>query len=202
MWWGGWSPHHFSLHHSWCLETSILRHLHTRIRESILLSNHYSRIIGQSPYQSRVQAVASRCVYKPSVIQLFVWVFVCVCLVAFIYHCIAVVSLWGHTPFPSTIAWNILFILLFVLLFIFLFVLLFILLFVLLFVLSFALLFVLYFIWKLISGWSDHSNIYISKRKKKSAKECFTFYFQYSESLDRRRQLDSLTVTEQKNIIR
>ncbi len=83
LWWGGWSPHHFSLHHSLCLETSILRHLHTTIRESILLSNHYNRIIGQSPYQSRVQTVASRCVYKPSIIQLFVWVFIYMCLVAF-----------------------------------------------------------------------------------------------------------------------
>ncbi len=89
MWWGGWSPHHFSLYHSLCLETSILRHLYTRIRESMLLSNHYSRIIGQSSYQSRVQAVASRCTYKPLVIQLFVWVFICVCLVAFYLslHC-------------------------------------------------------------------------------------------------------------------
>ncbi len=83
MWWGGWSPHHFSLHHSLCLETSILRHLHTRIRESISLSSRLSRAIGQSPYQSRVLTVTSRCVYKPSVVQLFVWVFVCVCLVAF-----------------------------------------------------------------------------------------------------------------------
>ena len=32
------------------------------------------------------------------------------------------------------------------------------------FVFSFVLLFVLYFIWKLTSGWSDHSNIYISKK--------------------------------------
>ncbi len=69
-----------------------------------------------------------------------------------------------------------------------------------LFILSFVLPFVLYFVWKLISGWSDHSNIYISKNF--FAKEYFTFYIQHSESLDRRRQLDSLTVTEQKNIIR
>src|SRR6266545_1060084 len=71
VWWGGWSPHHFSLHYSLCLETSILRHLHTRIRESILsisLSSRLSTAIGQSPYQSRVLAVTSRCVYKPSVV--------------------------------------------------------------------------------------------------------------------------------------
>src|SRR6266516_7986472 len=86
MWWGGWSRHHFSLHYSLCLETSILRHLHTRIRESILnisLSSRLSRAIGQSPYQSRVLAVISRCVYRPSIVQLLIWVFVCVYLVAF-----------------------------------------------------------------------------------------------------------------------
>jgi len=52
LWWGGWSPHYFSLHHSLCLETSRLRHLYTRIRESILsisLSSRLSRAIGQSP---------------------------------------------------------------------------------------------------------------------------------------------------------
>src|SRR6266536_3148797 len=92
LWWGGWSPHYFSLHHSLCLETSILRHLHTRIRESILLSSYYSRVTGQSPYQSRVLAVTSRCVYSPSVIQLFIWGFVCVVWLLSIYHCIAVVS--------------------------------------------------------------------------------------------------------------
>src|SRR6266536_4671686 len=86
LWWGGWSRHHFSLHYSLCLEISILRHLHTRIRESILsisLSSRFSRVIGQSPYQSRVLAVTSMCVYRPSVVQFLVWVFVCVCLVAF-----------------------------------------------------------------------------------------------------------------------
>src|SRR6266498_4371044 len=75
VWWGGWSPHHFSLHHSLCLEISILRHLHTRIRESILsisLSSRLSRAIRQSPYQSRVLAVTSRCVYRPSVVQLLI----------------------------------------------------------------------------------------------------------------------------------
>src|SRR6266536_2499913 len=86
LWWGGWSPHHFSLHYSLCLETSILRHLHTRIRESILsisLNSRLSRAIGQSPYQSRVLAVTSRCVYRPSVVQLLIWVFIYVCLLAF-----------------------------------------------------------------------------------------------------------------------
>src|SRR6266498_5606476 len=81
MWWGGWSPHHFSFPYSLCLGMSILRDLHTRIRESILsisLSSRLSRAIGQSPYQSRVLAVISRCVYMPSVVQLLVWVFVCV----------------------------------------------------------------------------------------------------------------------------
>src|SRR6266536_5218089 len=92
MWWGGWSPHHLALHHSLCLETSILRHPHTRIRESILsisLSSRLSRVIGQSLYQSRVLVVISRCVYRPSVVQLFIWVFVCVCLVVFylLLHC-------------------------------------------------------------------------------------------------------------------
>src|SRR6266511_2850274 len=85
---------------------SILRHLHTRIRESILsisLSSRLSRAIGQSPYQSRVLAVTSRCVYRPSVVQLLVWVFVCVCLVAFYLslHC-SRVSLRAHPlPFHS-----------------------------------------------------------------------------------------------------
>src|SRR6266536_476648 len=86
LWWGGWSPHHFSLHYSLCLDMSILRHLHTKIRESILsifLSSRLSRAIGQSSYQSRVLGVTSRCVYRPSVVQLLVWVFVCVCLVTF-----------------------------------------------------------------------------------------------------------------------
>src|SRR6266536_5508497 len=80
LWWGGWSPHHFSLHYSLCLDMSILRHLYTRIRESILsisLSSRLSRAIGQSSYQSRVLAVTSRCVYRPSVVQLLFWVFVC-----------------------------------------------------------------------------------------------------------------------------
>src|SRR6266498_312607 len=82
---------------------SILRHLHTRIRESISsisLSSRLSRAIGQSPYQSRVLAVTSRCVYRPSVVQLLVWVFGCVCLVAFYLslHC-SRVSLRAH-PIP------------------------------------------------------------------------------------------------------
>src|SRR6266511_2972266 len=82
---------------------SIFRHLYTRIRESILsisLSSRLSRAIGQSPYQSRVLAVTSRCVYRPSVAQLLVWVFVCVCLVAFYLslHC-SRVSLRAH-PLP------------------------------------------------------------------------------------------------------
>src|SRR6266498_2574795 len=70
MWWGGWSPHHFSFPYSLCLGMSILRHLHTRIRESILsisLSSRLSRAIGQSPYQSRILIVINRCVYRPSV---------------------------------------------------------------------------------------------------------------------------------------
>ncbi len=86
VWWGGWSRHHFSWHHSLCLKTRILRHLYTRIRESILsisLSSRLSRVIEQSPYQSRVLAVISRCVYKPSIVQLLVWVFIYMCLVAF-----------------------------------------------------------------------------------------------------------------------
>src|SRR6266536_1632710 len=86
MCWGGWSPHHLSLHYSLCLEISILRHLYTRIRESILsisLSSRLSRVIEQSPYQSRVLAVISRCVYKPSIVQLLVWVFIYMCLIAF-----------------------------------------------------------------------------------------------------------------------
>src|SRR6266536_932664 len=103
LWWCGWSRHQFSLHHSLCLETSILRDLHTRIRESILsisLSSRLSRAIGQLPYQSRVLAVTSRCVYRPSVVQLFV----CVCLVAFYLslHC-SRVSLRAHPlPFHNT----------------------------------------------------------------------------------------------------
>ncbi len=107
MWWGGWSRHHFSLHYSLCLEISRLRHLHTRIRESILsisLSSRLSRAIGQSPYQPRVLAVTSRCVYRPSVVQLLVWVSVCVCLVAFYLslHC-SRVSLRAHPlPFHSS----------------------------------------------------------------------------------------------------
>src|SRR6266536_3022559 len=88
------------INHSLCLETSILRHLHTRIRESILsisLSSRLSRAIGQSPYQSRVLAVISRCVYRPSVVQLLVWVLVCVYLVTFYLslHC-SRVSLRAH----------------------------------------------------------------------------------------------------------
>jgi len=107
MWWGGWSPHHFSLHHSLCLETSILRHLHTRIRENILsisLSSRLSRAIGQSPYQSRVLAVTSRCVYRSSVVQLLVWMLVCVCLIAFylLLHC-SRVSLRAY-PLPFHIS--------------------------------------------------------------------------------------------------
>src|SRR6266498_4485334 len=103
VWWGGWSPHHFSLYHSLYLETSILRHLHTRIRESILsisLNNRLSRAIGQSPYQSRVLAVTSRCVYRPSVVQLLIWVFIYVCLITFYLslHC-SRVSLRAH-PIP------------------------------------------------------------------------------------------------------
>src|SRR6266498_4509426 len=81
LWWGGWSRHHFSLHYSLCLGMSILRHLHTRIRESILsisLNSRLSRAIGQSPYQSRVLTITSRCVYRPSVVQLLVWIFMCV----------------------------------------------------------------------------------------------------------------------------
>ncbi len=79
---------------------SIFKHLHIRIRESILsisLSSRLSRVIGQSPYQSRVLAVTSRCVYRPSVVQLLVWVFMCVCLVAFYLslHC-SRVSLRAH----------------------------------------------------------------------------------------------------------
>src|SRR6266536_5932218 len=103
LWWGGWSRHHFSLHYSLCLEISILRHLHTRIRESILsisLSSRLSRAIGQSPYQSRVLAVTSRCVHRPSIVQLLIWVFICVCLVAFYLslYC-SRVSLRAH-PLP------------------------------------------------------------------------------------------------------
>ncbi len=44
----------------------------------------------------------------------------------------------------------------------------------------------------------DDLIILTSTYQKNSAKEYFTFYFQYSESLDRRRQLDSLTVIGQK----
>src|SRR6266536_2251355 len=71
VWWGGWWPHHFSFPYSLCLGMSIVRHLHTRIRESILsisLSSRLSRAIGQSPYQSRVLVVTSRCVYRLSVV--------------------------------------------------------------------------------------------------------------------------------------
>src|SRR6266536_6283336 len=103
MWWGGWSPHHFSLYYSLCLDISILRHLHTRIRESIL-SSRLSRVIGQSPYQSRVLAVISRCVYRPSIVQLLIWVFVCIYLVAFylsLYY--SRVSLRAH-PLPFHIS--------------------------------------------------------------------------------------------------
>src|SRR6266498_3327958 len=106
MWWGGWSRHHFSLHHSLCLDRGRRRYLYTRIQESILsisLNNRLSRAIGQSSYQSRVLAVTSRCVYRPSVVQLLVWVFVCVCLVAFYLslHC-SRVSLRAHPlPFHS-----------------------------------------------------------------------------------------------------
>src|SRR6266536_534355 len=104
MWWGGWSSHHISLHYSLCLDMSILRHLHTRIRESILsisLSSRLSRAIGQSPYQSRVLAVTSRCVYMPSVVQLRVWVFVCLVAFYLSLHC-SRVSSRAH-PLPSTI---------------------------------------------------------------------------------------------------
>src|SRR6266511_2062571 len=81
MWWGGWSPHHFSFHYYLCLGMSILRHLHTRIRESILsisLSNRLSRAIGQSPYQSRILIVTSRCVYRLLVSVACLGVYVCV----------------------------------------------------------------------------------------------------------------------------
>src|SRR6266498_4482184 len=82
------------------------RDLHTRIQEGILsisLSSRLSRTIGQSPYQSRVLAMTSRCVYRPSVVQLFIWVFVYICLVAFYLslHCNRV-SLRAHPlPFHS-----------------------------------------------------------------------------------------------------
>src|SRR6266536_4161564 len=79
LWWGGWSSHHFSLYYFLYLEISILRHLYIRIRESILsisLSSRLRRAIGQSPYQSRILAVISRYVYRPSVVQLLVWVFI------------------------------------------------------------------------------------------------------------------------------
>src|SRR6266511_6149763 len=103
MWWGGWSRHHLALLYSLCLDRRRLRHLDIRIRESILSissNSRLSRAIGQSPYQSRVLAVTSRCVYSPSVVQLLVWVFVCVCLVAFYLslHC-SRVSLRAH-PLP------------------------------------------------------------------------------------------------------
>src|SRR6266536_486660 len=103
LWWGGWSRHHFSLHYSLCLDRRILRHLHTRIRESILsisLNSRLSRAIGQSPYQSRVLAVTSRYIYRPSVVQLLIWVFMCVCLVDFylLLYC-SRVSLRAH-PIP------------------------------------------------------------------------------------------------------
>ena len=85
------------LDYSLCLDMSILRHLYIRIRESIFLSSYFSRVIRQSPYQSRVLAITSRCVYRPSVVQLFVWVFMCVYLVAFYLslHC-SRVSLRAH----------------------------------------------------------------------------------------------------------
>ena len=85
------------LDYSSCLNMSIFRYLYTRIRESILLSSYFSRVIRQSPYQFRLLAVINRCVYRPSVVQLFVWVFVCVCLVAFYLslHC-SRVSLRAH----------------------------------------------------------------------------------------------------------
>src|SRR6266536_6095015 len=107
LWWGGWWPHHFSFPYSLYLGMSILRHLHTRIRESILsisLSNRLSRAIGQSPYQSRVLAVTNRCVYRPSVVQLFIWVFIYIYLVTFYLslHC-SRVSLKTH-PLPFHIS--------------------------------------------------------------------------------------------------
>ncbi len=107
LWWGGWSRHHFSLHYSLCLEISILRHLHTRIRERILsisLNNRLSRAIRQSPYQSRVLAVTSRCVHRPSIVQLLIWVFICVCLVAFYLSLhYSRISLRAH-PLPFSIS--------------------------------------------------------------------------------------------------
>ncbi len=69
-----------------CLEISILRHPHTRIRESILsisLNSRLSRAIGQSPYQSRMLAVTSKYVYRPSIVQLLIWVFVYIYLITF-----------------------------------------------------------------------------------------------------------------------
>src|SRR6266536_6146269 len=56
------------LDHSSCLDISILKYLHTRIRESILLNSYFSRAIRQSPYQSKVLAVISKCIYRPSVV--------------------------------------------------------------------------------------------------------------------------------------
>src|SRR6266536_4406017 len=78
---------------------SILRHLHTKIRESILsisLNSRLSRAIGQSPYQSRVLAVTSRCVYRPSVVQLLAWVFVCV------FGCFLSIIALQSCPFEGT----------------------------------------------------------------------------------------------------
>src|SRR6266536_2647630 len=101
LWWCGWSRHQFSLHYSLCLETSILRDLHTRIRESILsisLSSRLSRAIRQSPYQSRILAVTSRCVYRPSIVQLRVWVFMCLVTFYLSLH-YSRVSLKAH-PLP------------------------------------------------------------------------------------------------------
>ncbi len=49
-----------------------------------------------------------------------------------------------------------------------------------LFVLSFVLPFVLYFIWKLINGWSDYSNIYISKRKRKKSLRKSILHFTFN----------------------
>ena len=92
LWWGSWSLHHFSLYHSLCLKTSRLRHRYTRIRESILnisLNSRLSRAIRQSPYQSRVIVVTSRCVYMLSIIQLLIWIFIYMCLITFylLLHC-------------------------------------------------------------------------------------------------------------------
>ena len=84
------------------------RHEHTQISIYQNTREYFKHIFEQSsqqsnrqpPYQSRVLAVTSRCVYRPSVVQLLVWVFVCVCLVAFYLslHC-SRVSLRAH-PLP------------------------------------------------------------------------------------------------------